>query len=715
MSRPQVHSGAANEQARDAPGSARALPVAGKLTRAQAAAPTPTASSSANVQRQASAGASMRAGDWEADNDLLAAMGLALSGDEGTSGSEGATGEFDGLCALPTGPAAHRTNASAKSGTGAQHGTSRLAAPHAPRARPSASATGSTSAPADGSAEMWQHVLGERSSPVGKLARVSAPKGVRLRTGAAANQPDLGILPFDELVSVERRTAHGWCWVVPMGAHAGVAGFCEELFLAIDPPEPTAHLLRVAPGDKLHQLAQRHYGQHLGKGHDARLYVQALVEANRGRKGIFLSDVELSITDRVLRGDDEERTLKTYEGAHVRKGHTLWMPSEAFIGELRKRGAITSGSTELSQAWRGAKDAVGATLDLATYGAAFVVGLLEGSWGAIVDLFQGAAEMIDLVARTAYQVITGNLGAIKDTLMGWVTKLKGAWAGRDKLADGFLRKWEAEDAWTRGNFQGEVLGWVMMTVLLILSTAGSSPLAMAGGKWASVLQALRTVDALGDITMYVGKVARLPGQAASVIRRKLGEGASSAGRVAENTSRTAVKAENALTETVIVSGYAQGPKLTWAKNPDGAVRTIDEAVEIARKNGVEIPDDVLFKKINGKYLPDSTYARYFAHLGMDASKRIRWTEFYDKDLDELLVHVEDSVFKSDEAIVAILAHEMHEINSLRKLFEEAGDSMSARELHYLINPGIKGNLHDRAWEVADKLVSNMRKKAKENP
>jgi hypothetical protein len=173
------------------------------------------------------------------------------------------------------------------------------------------------------------------------------------------------------------------------------------------------------------------------------------------------------------------------------------------------------------------------TVDAAKYGAAFVVGLLEGSWSAIADLFQGATDMIELVAKTAYQLVTGNLGAIKATLLGWVEKLKGAWAGRDKLADDFMRKWESQDAWTRGTFQGEVLGWVMMTALLILATAGTSSLALATGKWASVLRALRTVDALGDITTYVGKAARLPGQAASLLRRKFGKGGSEAADLAE--------------------------------------------------------------------------------------------------------------------------------------------------------------------------------------
>jgi hypothetical protein len=110
-----------------------------------------------------------------------------------------------------------------------------------------------------GSPGMWQHVIGERSTAVGKMARVRAPKGLRLRTRAAAESPDVGIMPFNELLRVERRTEHGWCWVVSMGEHAGKTGFCEEQFLSLDPPEPTAHLYRVQAGDNLGAIAERYY------------------------------------------------------------------------------------------------------------------------------------------------------------------------------------------------------------------------------------------------------------------------------------------------------------------------------------------------------------------------------------------------------------------------------------------------------------------------
>lgn len=397
---------------------------------------------------------------------------------------------------------------------------------------------------------MWSHIIGERSTEVGKLARVRAPNGVKLRERPAPGQPALGVLPFDELVSVERKTEHGWCWVVPMGKLTGTPGFCEESFLAIDPPEPTAHLYRVAAGDELRIIAERYYGKQFRDGRDGRLYVQALYEANKGHRGIYLTEVDLELKDSIHRGAAEERTLEIYKGAKVREGHALWMPSEAFIEELRARGAVTSGTSELSQAWRGAKAAVHQAVDAGVYAAGFTVGMLEGGWNAIVELFQGAADMIELVAKTAYQLFTGNPGAIKATLLGWVEKLKVAWGHRGDLAADFMAKWESEDAWARGNFQGEVLGWVMMTALLILATSGASSMAVATGRWASVLRVLEAADALGDVTTYVDKVAKLPSQAVSIIRHRLGNGA----KVLARTGEDVLEAEGDATRAISGAG-----------------------------------------------------------------------------------------------------------------------------------------------------------------
>jgi hypothetical protein len=587
---------------------------------------------------------------------------------------------------------------------------------------------------------MWEHAFGEASTPVGKLGRVQAPKGVFLRERPLPGAPSRSApVPFNGLVFIERRTNQGaanerWCYVI--ATELGTAGFCEERYLAIDPPEPTATLHRTAPGERLATIAENAYGP-AKDDNNSRLYVQALYLANRDRAGVQLDHVDLSFKDRALRGEDERRTLEVYKGAKVIAGDSIWIPSKPFIEQLKAAGAVTGGSTLITEAWDAAKDAVGAVVDIAKYVAGFFVGLLEGAYNAVVDLFKGAVDMVEAVLKIIWNIVTGNPGRVKEMASGWVEKMKAVWEHRGEIADEFLKKWNAESAWDRGLFQGEVLGWVTMTVLLILVTMGEdAPAALAGiaVRWPQLIKLLKTVDTLGDVTTYLGaaaKVAKLPAKATRFVAGKLGRAERAAEHVAEDVGRDAARAggktENAAThasrdaektatkskkaaEVVTVAGYAQHPRTyPWLKNPDGAVRTADEAVEIARKHGVEIPDDVLVRKLKGKHLPDNTYARYFSHRGTDPKKMIRWEDFYDKDLDELVVHVAENVFQSDEAIVAILAHEMHELNNLRRIFAESGGAMNMQRLHALINPGIAKNLHDQAWDVADKLILAMRK------
>jgi len=64
------------------------------------------------------------------------------------------------------------------------------------------------------------------------------------------------------------------------------------------------------------------------------------------------------------------------------------------------------------------------------------------------------------------------------------------------------------------------------------------------------------------------------------------------------------------------------------------------------------------------------------------------------------------ILESDEAIVAVFAHEIHELESLRPMLPEGGISIEDFIGHTC--PGNPGNLHDQAWDVADALVDRMR-------
>jgi hypothetical protein len=207
---------------------------------------------------------------------------------------------------------------------------------------------------------MWEHAFGEASTPVGKLGRVQAPKGVYLRERPlpGATSPSAPV-PFNGLVFVERRTNQGnanerWCYVI--ATEAGIAGFCEERYLAIDPPEPTATLHRTAPGERLATIAEQAYGP-ATDDNDSRRYVQALYLANRDRAGVQLDHVDLSFKDRALRAADPRHHGRGRPGGAERdRGGLGKDPIGSCIGalraELRPPRSGRGGSGLRTRAWR---------------------------------------------------------------------------------------------------------------------------------------------------------------------------------------------------------------------------------------------------------------------------------------------------------------------------------------------------------------------------
>ncbi len=150
-----------------------------------------------------------------------------------------------------------------------------------------------------------------------------------------------------------------------------------------------------------------------------------------------------------------------------------------------------------------------------------------------------------------------------------------------------------------------------------------------------------------------------------------------------------------------VAGAAQTPgTLPWRPNRDGR-RTLADAIQFARGRGIQIEDEIRFVVCDA-LVPADAFASYG---GFRSSQMVRWQDFYVNE--RIPVKIKAEVLASDEAIVAVFAHEMHELNELRRLFEER-ETMSGAALHELIRVGVHGNLHDRAWDVADDLVRAMR-------
>lgn len=159
---------------------------------------------------------------------------------------------------------------------------------------------------------------------------------------------------------------------------------------------------------------------------------------------------------------------------------------------------------------------------------------------------------------------------------------------------------------------------------------------------------------------------------------------------------------------VAVEGFAQSPRMTWRKNPDGVVRTTEEAVDLAKRWGVYIEDDIRFIARDPERLPKDATAEYM-NRNFQTNPRLGWKDLVNRK-EVVAVKFSRELLSSDEAIVAVFAHEMHEINGLRAIFD-VRETIPATELAKLISPGIRGNLHDQAWDVADEVVARMRASA----
>src|SRR5208282_3213865 len=69
----------------------------------------------------------------------------------------------------------------------------------------------------------------------------------------------------------------------------------------------------------------------------------------------------------------------------------------------------------------------------------------------------------------------------------------------------------------------------------------------------------------------------------------------------------------------------QYPKREWRDNPDGQIRTIEEAVEIAKKHGVVIPDDITFHVDESGELHKDLTARG-PRVDKPSGERVYWSD-----------------------------------------------------------------------------------------
>jgi hypothetical protein len=152
----------------------------------------------------------------------------------------------------------------------------------------------------------------------------------------------------------------------------------------------------------------------------------------------------------------------------------------------------------------------------------------------------------------------------------------------------------------------------------------------------------------------------------------------------------------------------------WAPRPAGPF-SFEEAIAFARQHlaeanepGLEDIPDYVHLVVSDDNVPEDAYACYLWIGNQLEDARITWEDCLHDRTKKFPVRVRPSVLESEEAVVAVIAHELYEIVHLRIAFAERGGVLTAREIYEHISYDAPGNLHYQAVAFGDRLVRAMR-------
>ncbi len=120
---------------------------------------------------------------------------------------------------------------------------------------------------------------------------------------------------------------------------------------------------------------------------------------------------------------------------------------------------------------------------------------------------------------------------------------------------------------------------------------------------------------------------------------------------------------------------------------------------------MEIPDDVAFFVDEFGELGPGTTAKG-SRISKEAGGYVQLSDFVHPETRRVPFLIRPDILGSDEAIVAVFTHEMYELNAIRDMIRRGGMTIEDFGLH--TSAGIPGNLHDLAWDLADRAVLRMR-------
>lgn len=107
-------------------------------------------------------------------------------------------------------------------------------------------------------------------------------------------------------------------------------------------------------------------------------------------------------------------------------------------------------------------------------------------------------------------------------------------------------------------------------------------------------------------------------------------------------------------------------------------------------------------------VPEDAHACYLWIGTQSEDARITWEDCLHDRTKKLPVRIRSSVLKSNEAVVAVIAHELYEVVHFRAAFADSDGVLTAREIYEHICYDAVGNLHYQAVAFGDRLVQAIR-------
>jgi hypothetical protein len=144
----------------------------------------------------------------------------------------------------------------------------------------------------------------------------------------------------------------------------------------------------------------------------------------------------------------------------------------------------------------------------------------------------------------------------------------------------------------------------------------------------------------------------------------------------------------------------------------------------AASKGVRVPDycvviaypeceEILHR---GKVVP----AKYVSFSSVRPNDTVYWhnpnvpdRSVVNPEFGKVVVNIDPRIMQNDEEFLHVLAHEVREIELVEQHLAETGEAgVSGETFFFLVEPSasLKNNAHWSAWEFADTLVEDDRKK-----